>query len=117
MTTPRHPDEMPSSFHNGDTPELRNCLISLDQFQSVSVNWEMDVNRSNAEGEICGKWSVEIHTHGKRFMGEHESITNALWFAYTCAKNFDSEEYAKRDRLRCDALAKLTKEERMELGL
>ncbi len=107
---------MPSEFHNGDDNSLRNCIVSLDNFRSVNINWEMDVRATNATGESCGYWTVEIQTQRRSFTAKHECITNALWFAYTLAEVADTEEYEKREQARQAALSKLTPEDRKALG-
>lgn len=116
MTTSRHPDEMPCSFHN-DADELRNCLMTLHTFPCVDIHWEQNMDASNALGEIRGKWEVNIVARSGTFRAEHSELTNALWFAFTCAEKYNDDEYERRSNLRQAALAKLTKEERKELGL
>lgn len=114
---PESAEEMPIAFHNGDDNTLRNCLMSLDNFRAVSINWEMDVAATNATGESCGEWTVEITTRRRTFTAKHSSLTNALWFAYTLADAADTEAYEQREKARADALAKLSPDERNALGL
>lgn len=113
---PTGPNDMPAAFHNGDDQSLRNCLMSLDNFRAVDIHWEMDVATTNATGESCGQWTVEIETRRRSFTAKHESLTNALWFAYTLADAADTEAYEQREKARADALAKLSPDDRKALG-
>ncbi len=114
---PKSPEDMPGEFHNGADQQLRNCLMSLDQFVSVNIAWEMDVIQTNSLGESCGEWSIEIMTARKTFKAKHECITNALWFAYTLAEAADSEAYDLQEKARKAALAKLTPDDLRALRL
>jgi len=114
---PESPEEMPLAFHNGDDQSFRNCLMSLDNFPAVSINWEMDASETNASGEPRGEWVVEIYTNRKTFSAKHSRLTNAIWFAYTLADAANSDEYERREKARSEALSKLTPEEQILLGL
>jgi hypothetical protein len=116
-TLPKSPEEMPASFHNGDDEALRNCLVTLDQFRTVDIHWEMDVASTNREGEPVGEWEVVIESRARRFKAKHAYITNALWFAYTLADAADTEEFQQREAAHKAALEKLSPEEQQILGL
>lgn len=114
---PESAEEMPIAFHNGDDQSLRNCLMSLDTFRAVNINWEMDIKATQATGESCGEWTVDIHTHRRTFTAKHSELTNALWFAHTLADAAYTEAYEQRESARNAALAKLSPEERKALGI
>ena len=114
MNIPKSPNDMP-----GDLPPnwLRNTIVTLNNFDSVSIYWENDNRISNMTGEPEGEWEVNISANGKRFDSVHEDIEHALWFAVTCAENHQSESWQKHESARKTALAKLTPEERKLLRI
>lgn len=106
---------MPSSWHN-DQREIRNAIVTLDQFACVDIHWERD--GYDDDGNPRGEWEISIETNsGARIQSQHPEITNALWFATTMADAAVQAAYLQRKAARDAALAKLTTEERRMLGL
>jgi hypothetical protein len=114
-TIPDSPEDMPMEFHNSEN-QIRNCLVTLDQFQHVGICWEMDVAATNREGEPVGEWEVVITTRRRNFKATHSYITNALWYAVTLAEAHDSEAWEQREKARCDALRKLTLDQKADMS-
>jgi hypothetical protein len=112
---PTSPEQMPSSFDEGNT--VRNCLIGLHTFCFVDISWEMDIPASNEAGESVGDWCVEIKVGRTTITGKNAHLPKALWFAYTLADAADSAEYEEREAKKKAARAKLTTEERKLLGI
>lgn len=115
-TIPASPHEMPSEWHNSPN-QVRNCVVTLDQFSCVDIHWERDHSASNATGENVGEWDVLIEDGPRRFRAKHPEITNALWYVTEMANAENEAAYAARQKLRSDALSKLTQEERSVLGV
>lgn len=116
MSIPTSPNDMPSEWHNNER-ELRNILVSLDQFDCVDICWERDNAASNACGETVGEWSVLIEDGPRTIRAKHTQVTNAIWYASTVAEAQHDEAYEKRQSGRAAALAKLTQEDRKLLGV
>lgn len=107
---------MPKEFHNSEN-QIRNCLVTLHEFRSVDIHWEIYPDATSRDGESVGEWFVEIETRCKTVTAKHGTLTNALWYAVTLARNCESEEYANREMEKSLALAKLTYAERELLGI
>ena len=112
---PQSPDDMPPLFHN-NAESIRNMLVTLDDFCSVHISWELDSYSDDSE-DAHGTWIVEIGTNKRLVFGKHRYITNAIWYAYTIALAADNDEYEQRESARKAALAKLTPDERKLLRL
>ena len=114
-TTPNSPNDMPPEWHN-DQRQIRNALVTLDQFACVDIHWERD--GYDDEGNPKGEWEIAIETNsGARIKSQHHEISNALWFATEMADAATQARYLERKAAREAALAKLTTEERRVLGL
>lgn len=113
---PKSPDDMPMEWHNDDIA-IRNCVVTLDSNRCVDIHWEQDDQQTQLSGEPEGQWTVEIRNSAGRFVGKHREITNALWFATTIADARWSDNYKQREEMRDKALAKLSAEDRVLLGL
>lgn len=112
MNLPQSPEEMPGDWHN-DQREIRNALVSLDQYACVDIHWERDFAASEATGENVGEWEVLIESGRRRVTAKHREITNALWYALKVA----DAAYEARQAARQAALNKLTPAEKQLLGI
>lgn len=113
---PQSPEEMPSDWHN-DQREIRNALVSLDQYACVDIHWERDHAVSEATGENVGTWEVLIESGNRRVKAAHREITNALWYALKVADAQADAAYEARQASRQAALNKLTPAEKQLLGI
>jgi hypothetical protein len=114
-TIPNSPNDMPPEWHN-DARQIRNALVTLDQFACVDIHWERD--GYDDEGNPKGEWEITVETNsGLRIRSRNCEITHALWFATQMADAAVQACYLQRKDAREAALAKLTTEERRMLGL
>jgi hypothetical protein len=114
-TIPNSPNDMPPEWHN-DQRQIRNALVTLDQFACVDIHWERD--GYDDDGNPKGEWEIAIETNsGSRIKSQHFEITRALWFATQMADAAVQACYLQRKAAREAALAKLTTEERRMLGV
>ena len=96
---------------------LRNLITDLRKYDCVDIHYEADSVASDLAGEQVGDWHVTIETSRKTVRTKCDDILNALWFATTLAESIDNEEYIQRVNRRNAALAKLSPEDRLALGI
>ncbi len=113
---PLSPNEMPSDWHNSPN-QVRNCVVTLDQYSYVDLHWEHNHEASEATGENVGEWEVVIEDGPRRFRAKHPEITNALWFVTKLADSANTAAYDAQQKARAEALSKLTTDERRMLGI
>lgn len=116
MNIPASPNEMPSEWHNSPN-QVRNCVVTLDQYSRVDIHWERDYAASDAAGENVGEWNVIIENGPRRVTVNHPELTNALWFVTEVSNAQSIAAYHAREESRKAALAKLTPEDRKLLGV
>lgn len=113
---PTSPNDMPSEWHN-DAREIRNAIVTLDQFSCVDIHWERDIPASDATGENIGEWDILLAAPGRDIKVKHPEITNALWYALQIAEAQTDAAHQAQQQARAAALAKLTPAEKQLLGL
>lgn len=116
MSLPQSPNDMPSELRI-DAREIRNMVVSLDQYSCVDIHWECDHRVSEACGENVGEWEVLIEDGPRQIRSKHRDITNALWFVTTLADADSIAAYQAQQEARAAALAKLTTAEKKILGI
>jgi transcription initiation factor IIE alpha subunit len=116
MKLPESPDDMPSAWHN-DQRQIRNAIVSLDEYACVDIHWERDDRATDLTGETVGLWEIAIESGTRRVKSKHPQITNALWFATTMMDAQVQAACEARNAARQAALAKLSPEDRKILGL
>jgi len=116
MIIPTSPNDMPSKWHN-DERQIRNALVTLDEFHCVDIHYERDFSASDAAGKNIGTWEVYLETNGRQVKAKHPEITNALWFALQISEAQTDAAYQAQQQARTAALAKLTPAEKQLLGL
>jgi hypothetical protein len=113
---PTSPNDMPTEWHN-DERQIRNAIVTLDDFSCVDIHYERDHSASDAAGENIGTWEVYLETNGRQVKAKHPEITNALWYALKIAEAQTDAAYQAQQDARTTALAKLTTAEQQLLGL
>ena len=116
MNIPKSPSEMPTTWHNNER-EIRNAIVSLDQYDCVDIHWERDIAASEATGDNVGEWDVFIESGKRRVTAKHREITNALWFAIHVSHAQEYSAYGEQQAARKAALNKLTPTEKQLLGI
>jgi hypothetical protein len=116
MNIPKSPSEMPTNWHNNER-EIRNAIVSLDQYDYVDIHWERDIAASEATGDNVGEWDVLIESGKRRVTAKHREITNAIWFAIQVIDAQADADYEIQQAARKAALNKLTLTEKQLLGI
>lgn len=116
MNIPTSPEDMPCEWHN-DAREIRNAVVTLDQFSCVDIHWERGVAASCASGENVGTWDVYLEQSNRQVRTSHREITNALWFALQIMEAQTDAAYQAKQKERAAALSKLTPHEQKLLGI